>query len=146
MLTFRFTEAGGGFKEGILVRFLNSFQLALDSPGLNFFGSGIGVGTNVGAFLLTGRKGFPLGENEWARVVAELGIIMGPAFLILRIAIVFYLAKLSIRSVKDKNYLPIFIFSACFITILNGSFSQPTILGFAVFAGGLCLSACKTNS
>ena len=55
-----------------------------DAPVL---GAGLGVGTNVGARLLSGSFGFLLAEGEWARVVLEVGPILAVPYLLIRILI-----------------------------------------------------------
>jgi hypothetical protein len=46
---------------------------------------------------------------------------------------------------KLGNLLPIFLFSAGFVSMFNGQFGQPTILGFAVLTFGLTMAAMKTS-
>jgi hypothetical protein len=41
--------------------------------------------------------------------------------------------------------LPLFLFCAGFLALLNGQFGQPTNLGFAVFLSGLCLAAANSS-
>src|ERR1044072_9111145 len=40
-------------------------------------GFGLGVGTNVGANLMTGQTDFVLAEDEWERVMCKSGAILG---------------------------------------------------------------------
>lgn len=104
-------------------------------------GIGLGVGTNGGAGLLGASGVFLLAENEWPRVVRESGPFLGTAYLLLRILLVFWMGRMSLRSAAQDNVLPLMLYSACFQAILSGQFGQPTELGFATFAGGLCLAA-----
>ena len=107
-------------------------------------GVGLGMGTNVAAVLLTGKRDFLVAEGEWPRVLMENGPVVGVAFLFLRAVIVAYLAVASLRSLQRyANTLPFLIFTGCFLEILQGQFSQATALGFATIAGGLCLAACQ---
>ncbi|MEI6561004.1 MAG: hypothetical protein WCO68_02850 [Verrucomicrobiota bacterium] len=146
VLTSRFGDsAGGGVQHGIIERALNDYLDGLyaiaDTP---FFGYGLGVGTNAAAGLLGGERGFLLAEGEWARVVKEGGVIFGYGFLLLRVAICFYLGWVALAASerrRDPNPLGLLIFSACVLLVLNGQLGQPTALGFAVFGGGLCLAA-----
>jgi hypothetical protein len=43
--------------------------------------------------------------------------------------------------VSLSNTLPLFLFSTAFFLVLQGTFGQPTSLGFAVVLAGLCLAA-----
>lgn len=104
-------------------------------------GFGLGVGTNGGAVFLTGEADFLLAENEWSRILLESGPILGLAFIIWRCALVFKIGCFALAQVRAGNTLPLFLFSAGFFLLLQGSFGQPTSLGFAVVLAGLCLAA-----
>ncbi|MEY2495548.1 MAG: hypothetical protein QOJ45_2040 [Verrucomicrobiota bacterium] len=120
----------GGFTEG--------FLLLTRAP---IGGYGLGIGTNGGAKFLTGRAVFLLTEGEWARIILESGPILGLAYLVWRTMLTFKLGLLSIRRLRDGSILPIMLYCAGFLSLLNGQFGQPTNLGFAVFVCGLCLAA-----
>jgi hypothetical protein len=119
-----------GFTEGILF-----------IPQAPIGGYGLGIGTNGGAKFLTGRAMFLLTEGEWGRVILESGPILGLAYLAWRTILVFSLGLFSFRQLKRGAILPIMLYCAGFLSLLNGQFGQPTNLGFAVFVCGLCLAA-----
>lgn len=136
------TIAGGlldrmasGFSEGIL--------LLTRAP---IGGYGLGIGTNGGAKFLTGRFMFLLTEGEWGRVVLESGPILGLAFLAWRSVLTIKLGLFSIKHLKRGEILPIMLYCAGFLSLLNGQFGQPTNLGFACFVCGLCLAAGNTSA
>src|SRR4051812_47235706 len=107
-----------------------------------FFGSGIGVGSNVGSKLITGSLGFGLAEEEWGKILLELGPVLGAAFIGFRIILSFYLGFEAWRALRyDRDALPLLIWSALMIAILQGQWAPPTVLGFAVIGGGLILGA-----
>jgi hypothetical protein len=127
---------------GIGARFLRSFTSAFGMFNqVPFFGHGIGMGTNVGAVLLTGQRQFLLAEFEWDRILMESGVLLGPLYILLRIAIVFSMARRVLGALRRQNALPILIFAACALSVVNGAFGQSTALGFAVLGAGLCLAA-----
>jgi hypothetical protein len=148
VLTNRFTEVAeasdqtiagnvasrvfGGFKESL---FILSKGIA---PLLGF---GLGIGTNAGAKLLTGRHAFLLTEDEWSRIFLESGPILGVAYVAWRVALAFRILWLSFKSVLLGNLLPILLFASGFLPLISGEFGQPTILGFVVFSTGLALAA-----
>ena len=110
-------------------------------------GYGLGIGTNGGAKFLTGRALFLLSEGEWGRVVLESGPILGLAYLVWRTMLTFKLGLFSYRQLKwGGQILPIMLYAAGFLSLLNGQFGQPTNLGFAVFVCGLCLAAANTKT
>lgn len=129
----------GRFLDGFVEPFKNSDQF----PPLGY---GLGMGTNAGAALITGKAQFLLAEGEWARIVLESGLALGLLYILLRIVIVGWMGWLCIKSTATGNVLPLLLFGACAIGILNEQFGQPTILGFAALVGGLCLASCQTKS
>jgi hypothetical protein len=108
-----------------------------------FLGYGLGIGTNAGANILTGRNTFLLTEGEWSRVLLESGPLLGLAYILWRSALTGRIGWMCLKSVRLGNLLPLFLFSAGFLSMLNGQFGQPTILGFAVFSFGLTIAATK---
>jgi len=84
-----------------------------------------------------------LSENEWTRIIFESGPILGLAFLLWRAALTAYLGFASLRALTRAEILPLLIFSAGFLIILNGQLGQPTSLGFAVVLNGLCLASTR---
>lgn len=140
-------EGVKGFKENIADRYTDE----IINPILNisqapFLGKGIGTGSNVGAQILTGKRDFLLGEGEWLKIVMELGIPLGLAYIAFRIGLTWHLLKIALRSLKQKNMLPLLLFSATAPLILNGQWGPPTILGFSILDAGLILGATRTES
>ena len=89
---------------------------------------------------------FLLTEGEWGRVILESGPILGLAYLAWRTILTFNLGLFSFRQLKRGEILPIMLYCAGFLSLLNGQFGQPTNLGFAVFVCGLCLAAGNTTT
>lgn len=145
VMNMRFEEAAAN--EDIVRRvfggFLSPFSAVQFAP---FFGAGLGAGTNAGSALATGKVEFSMGEDEWSRLIMESGPLVGLLFIGWRIALVIFLAGVSIKSLKADNALPMFLFGASALTILNGQWGQPTMLGFAALGGGLCLAAANSES
>jgi hypothetical protein len=144
-LTRRFEDASQA--ESMWTRVGNAcaspFYQMLQTP---LFGFGLGVGTNAGSALLTGRREFLLAEDEWGRVIMESGPLVGVLFIAWRAAVVWSLLRVGLRAMRGDNALPLLLLSSCGFLLLNGQFGQPTILGFAVVGGGLCLAAVRTRT
>ena len=83
---------------------------------------------------------FLLTEGEWGRVVLESGPILGLAFLVWRTLLTITLGLFSIKHLKRGEILPIMLYCAGFLSLLNGQFGQPTNLE-NVQAGGDIITA-----
>jgi hypothetical protein len=149
----RFEEAGdgdtnivgkaGNWTERVFGDFLGGFKAMEHAP---FLGAGIGLGTNVGARVMSGNLGFLLAEGEWARCILELGPILGLIYLLTRVALAGFIFVPAMSSAREGNPLPILLFGACGLLMLTGQFGQPTTLGFAALGAGLCLAAGNVRS
>lgn len=141
----RFTnanEAEGGLNSVFLDRFLGGMiEAVYNAPDLPFFGYGLGMGTNAGSALLTGDRAFLISEQEWGRVIGELGLLMGFIVVIIRIFFSFKTARRGITELRHNNPLPWMLLSTGFIQIIQGGWAQPTSLGFSIMSGGLILAA-----
>jgi hypothetical protein len=148
ILSSRFTESAEAAETtitgGLIQRTLGEFTEGLGHLGhAPIFGFGLGVGTSGGAAFLMGQSTFLLSENEWTRIIFESGPILGLAFLLWRAALTVYLGFVSLRALNHAEILPLLLFCAGFLVILNGQLGQPTSLGFAVVLNGLCLASTR---
>lgn len=140
-------EDKGGVREAILMRtFRDLSNPFIHAGSLPFFGYGLGTGTQAGAQLVSGERGFAYAEGEWGRIMAELGPLLGTLYIALRIALTVFLGRLALRQVSRGNFLPWLIFAASFMLVLSGQWGQQTSLGFAILGAGLTLSACRTQT
>lgn len=130
---------------GFVGRFFHTFVTPYEvSDQIGLGGMGLGMGTNVAAGLMIGKRGFMVAEEEGARVVMEDGPLIGTAYLLLRWVLAAYIAAQAWRALRrHASTLPLLLFSTCFYGIMLGQFAQATELGFAVIAAGLCLTASR---
>ena len=107
------------------------------------WGAGLGLGTNAASGIINdGKRAFMLSEGDIARVILESGPLIGIAYQFLRTLIALALGVEALRSLYQRaNTLPILIFSGIFSVLFSGEFAQPTKLGYATIAAGLCLAA-----
>jgi hypothetical protein len=144
MLRFEAASDAEGGLAGTASRFGLAFTEFLDFiPSTPWFGYGLGMGTNGGAFLLTGEMQFLLAEAEWSRIILELGPIMGVAFIAWRVAVT---AMIGFKAVVQAFYgycLPVLVFGAIGQFLLIQPFGPATSLGFAVFGSGLVMVAMR---
>ena len=142
VFAYRFGGADN-IRTGFVDRFFESFEMPFLIASLTpTFGYGLGMGTNVAAGLLLGHSAMLLSEGELGRDMMESGPLVGGLYLSLRACMALYLGSRAVRSLfRDVNPLPVLIFSGCFVDLLQGQFAQPTELGYATLACGLCLAA-----
>ena len=146
--TSRFTSANkieGGVDGVLLNRFLGGMTKAISfSSNDPFFGQGIGMGSNAGSMLLKGGRYFLVAEDEWGKVIGELGLLMGLTVIFFRMKLAVQLSFKSYLSLLKGNVLPWMLLSFGVIGLAQGTWSQPTSLGFCTLAIGLILASSKT--
>ena len=139
-------EAEGGLQGVFLDRFLGGLIGAItNSTNLPFFGLGLGMGTNVGSMLLSGKMEFLISEGEWGRVIGEIGPLMGMAVIFIRLALTLKITLVSYKSMTRGNLLPWMLLSFGLINIAQGGWAQPTSLGFCTLIGGLILASLRVE-
>ncbi|MHA4894183.1 hypothetical protein ACXZ1K_05470 [Pedobacter sp. PWIIR3] len=144
--TERFTNANeseGGI-EGVLGdRYLGGLVSALvNSSEQSFFGQGIGMGTNAGSKLLTGDNTvFLISEEEWGRVIGEMGPILGLGIIFIRLGLCLKLFVKGYKMLDQGEILPWMLLSFGLLTIPQGQWAQPTSLGFGALIGGLIIAS-----
>jgi hypothetical protein len=137
-------ESRGGVQQALVLRiiddFIGPFTQSKDIPLL---GEGIGAGTQVGAKLLTGERGFDLGESEWYRLTGEGGLILGTLFIMWRVWLTFQLSKYTFIAFRKGNGLGLIFLSATAYNLLVGQFGQSTINGFMIVGIGLTIASMR---
>lgn len=148
--TSRFTSASGieGGLQGTLGdRFLGGLVSAIsESSNQPYFGYGIGMGTNVGSQLMTGGRTFLISEGEWGRILGEMGPLFGLFVIFIRIGLTAKITLASYHKLAVDDFLPWLLLSYGMITLSQGSWAQPTFLGFSVMIGGLMLASLNSNN
>lgn len=136
----------GGLQNVLADRYLGGMIGALEkSSEQSFFGYGIGMGTNVGSMLLIGKTKFLISEEEWGRIIGELGPIMGLAIIFFRLKLCAVIGLAAYRKMKKDNLLPWILLSFVLLNIPQGQWAQPTILGFSVLGGGLAIASLRDS-
>jgi len=141
----RFSNAAdseGGLNGTLGNRYIGGMVNALiDSSKQPFFGYGIGMGTNVGSMLLTGGRTFLIAEDEWNRVIGEMGTLMGLSVIFIRIGLSFKMFGGAYKRMVAGDALPWLLLSFGLLVIPQGQWAQPTNLGFSAMIGGLILAS-----
>ena len=139
-------EVEGGMKGVLGDRFLGGMVSALlQSSREPFFGYGTGMGTNVGNMLLPDQPVVLNLDQEWARLIGELGPLLGVALILMRIGLSLMVAIKSYYRLIKGDLLPWMLLSFGFLTIAQAQWAQPTSLGFCTIIGGLLISALRVE-
>ncbi|WP_018479269.1 hypothetical protein [Pontibacter roseus] len=148
--TARYVDANkmeGGLEGVLMDRFLGGMISALTtSSELPFWGFGIGMGTNVGSMLLTGKTEFLIAEGEWGRIIGEQGPLLGITVILLRLALILKIGLACYEKLNEGNILPWVLLSFGLFNIMQGQWAQPTSLGFSVLIGGLMIASMRKGS
>jgi hypothetical protein len=113
---------------------------------VSVFGLGTGYSTNVGQQLLTQNVGIGADESEWGKLLFDDGLILGSALIIYHIALASSIFLAALRSRHHACSQGLIFASAAFLLVMEGQWSQPSILGASVIAGGLTLAASNSPS
>ena len=143
----RFSDASvseGGLQGTLGDRYLGGMVSALAKSGQQpFFGYGLGMGTNAGAQLLTGSSAFLISEEEWGRVLGEMGTLMGLAIIFIRLGLCYKLTSNAWSKMSMGEMLPWMLLSLGLLNIPQGQWAQPSNLGFSALLGGLIIAAMR---
>lgn len=138
------TATGGGLKESVFLRIIKDvigpFVELLNYP---MFAGNLGMGTNAGAQMLTGKTNFLISETEMGRVVGEQGIIFGVGIVVIRIVLALNIAIKSWKLPQVDKLLPFILCGAACTAIFQGQWAQPSVLGYAILMAGLVLASLK---
>jgi len=147
---FRFTSANkteGGIEGTLGDRYFGGMISALAESGeMPFFGYGIGMGTNVGSMLLTGGTSFLISEQEWGRVLGEMGTLMGLGVIFIRLGLCWKMTVNAYKKLSAGDMLPWMLLSLGLLTIPQGQWAQPTNLGFSIMIGGLIIASMRSST
>jgi len=134
----------GGFRESFLLRAINDligpFVELLNQP---LFAGNLGMGTNAGAQMLTGKTTFLVSENEFNRLSGEQGIIFGGGLIIIRVLLAIVIVMKTWSLPKEQKLLPFILCGTACIALVQGQWAQPTILGYAVIVVGFVMASLK---
>lgn len=109
-----------------------------------FFGEGLGLGTNVATIFL-GSSTFIVAEEEWSRLIGELGPILGIMAIMIRLLFSADLTWRAYQCIKMDYLLPWMLLSFGLLIIPQGQWAQPTALGFSTLVGGLIIASFNLN-
>ena len=126
----------------IILRVVNDFVGPfVDLFNQPMFAGNLGMGTNAGAQMLTGKISFLVSETEFGRLVGEQGIIFGAGMMFLRIFLAISIAIKSWNLPKEERLLPFIMCGAACSALFQGQWAQPSVLGYAIITVGLVMAS-----
>jgi len=142
------SDQEGGVQGTLSDRFLGGLVGAIAGSGSirePFFGHGIGMGTNVGSSLLSasGDRGFLIAEEEWGRLIGEMGMVLGMAAIFIRLFLAIKIAWAGYQELAQGEALTWLLSSFGILALLQGQWAQPTSLGFSILLSGLMVAALR---
>ncbi len=111
-------------------------------------GYGLGFAGNATAVLGITIPGLnSWAESDWARHIVDLGPLLGIAFMVYRITLVFWLMKMAwIGARRSGDPLPLLLLAYFALDLMYGQVTgHGTINGYVWIFSGLCLAACRTS-
>jgi hypothetical protein len=148
-LTARFQEAnrmeGGSAGRAVENRAVVPvlYQLVSTDYTRNPVGIGMGQGAAAISKLLTGKVSFTTGEGELGRVMAELGPVLGIAFMLFRFALALALMAQALGAARRQEPLALLLAPMTLTALLFSVSEQPTEQGFMVMGIAFTLAALK---
>jgi hypothetical protein len=142
------SQTEGGLEGSLVKRYLGGMieALSYNSVDYPFFGSGLGMGTNVGAMLLSGQRDFLISEGEWGRLIGEMGPLLGVLTILIRVIFSGWLAVAAFMKLSKGELLPWLLLSFVLLNLPQGQWAQPTSLGFVVMSTGLLLASLRERN
>ncbi len=146
--TSRFDDANrteGGLVKGVIGnRFLGALFRGITTSTDSVFGYGVGSGSAVGASILNYYKVVLMADFEWIRIIGEIGIL-GLFLIAIRVGLGVKIALASYSKLKRDIMVPWLIMSVALVFLVQGTWNQPTSLGFCSLICGLWLASLKNG-
>jgi hypothetical protein len=147
-MTRRFSDASngeGGAQESFILRTVSPITdtIAYSFDSSNWLGVGMGYGSNVASKLLTGDLVFLVAENEFPRLIGELGPPVGIGFMLFRFCLALAFIIKGLERARERDTLSWLFVPVTCSTLVMGILEQPTEQGFLVVSIGFTLAALK---
>jgi hypothetical protein len=137
------SQKGGSIVVRTIEGFTEPIIGLLNQP---MFAGNLGMGTNAGAQMLTGKVKFLISEGELGRLGGEQGLIFGGGLIVLRLFLAIALFYKSIKLPNPFKLLPITFCGTALFLITQGQWAQPSMLGAAIVATGLLVASINIKS
>jgi hypothetical protein len=138
-------SASGGIGARAVRGLLDFTRLIGDVPALGY---GLGYGGNASIILGAEVDGIQVGwlvEADFSRHMVDLGPIFGSCYILLRLVLIAWLAKLVIHSTRrTSDPMPMMTFAFAALSLLSGQITGlGTANGYCWLFVGLCIAAAR---
>jgi len=106
-----------------------------------WYGNGMGLGSNVAAVLVYGSPMFIGGEGVLGRTIFEFGPLFGVAFISFRVVLGIFIAIEAFARMRHGQVLAWLFVPMLLNEMIFGVLEQPTAQGFLVITLGICVAA-----
>ena len=131
-------QEGGSIVSRTIENFTEPIADLLNQP---LFAGNLGMGTNAGAKMLTGKVKFLVSEGELGRLGGEQGLIFGGGLVALRLFLAIWLFYKSVKLPNPYKLLPLAFCGTGLFLLTQGQWAQPTMLGCSVITVGLLVAS-----
>lgn len=139
-------EVEKGQNSSFLARALEGFtEPIIDLFKAPLFIGNLGMGTNAGSQMLTGKVKFLISEGELGRLAGEQGLILGGGLIALRLVLAISFFYKSITLPSSYKLLPLAFCGSALFLITQGQWAQPSMLGCSIVAAGLLDASINLN-
>ncbi|WCT13836.1 hypothetical protein [Mucilaginibacter jinjuensis] len=139
-------EVEGGLNGVVGNRYFGHMIEAFTGAGaLPFWGYGFGSGTQVGFKILGVTKALFDIEDEFTRIMGELGFGLGLIAIFTRLGLCVQYFFQGFSRLKTGDLLPWLLLSFALLVVPQGQWAQPTALGFGVLIAGLTMASLNTK-
>lgn len=132
------SQKGGSIVMRSIENFTEPIANLLNQP---LFAGNLGMGTNAGAQMLTGKVKFLISEGELGRLGGEQGLVLGGGIIVLRLFLAIALFYKAIKLPNPYKLLPLAFCGTALFLITQGQWAQPSMLGCAIIAAGLLVAS-----
>ncbi|MEC5166781.1 hypothetical protein RCH18_002530 [Flavobacterium sp. PL11] len=140
------SDQSGGFENSFFVRAIDGFiNPIINIINLPLFTGNLGMGTNAGAQILSGKTDFLIAEDELSRIAGEQGLLLGGGTIILRLGLAISLFIKSMQLPAQQKLLPLILCGTALFSLTQGQWAQPSMLGYTIIVTGILLASINKN-
>ena len=140
------SDQSGGFENSFFSRAINGFiDPIINIINLPLFTGNLGMGTNAGAQILSGKTDFLIAEDELSRITGEQGLLLGGGTILVRLGLAVSLFIKALQLPAEHKLLPVILCGTALFSLTQGQWAQPSMLGYTIIVSGILLALINKN-